>query len=572
MLASAFLVSKTMSTHTNNIAVYKQRLKENWPSALTVSLVNIPLSISLAVAANASPVMGIITAFWAGLLAAIFGGSNYNISGPAAALSSILAAYSILYGMSSLPIISIIAGVIVLIAYAFRLDRYIIFIPSSVIHGFTLGVALTLILNQTNFAFGLKGLPVHERWVENMAESIRHLPQASLPIFLIFAMSLLALFLLLKYYKKVPPPIIIAVLGIIGGYLCNNNIVQFTLPTLFTKYGSLNLNLFELPHLSLGLFTRLDLLKAGFTVALVAIIETLLSGKIADGMTKTKFNQRKEMLGLGLGNLFAGFFGGIPATAVLARTALNVKSGANHKTSQGLNSIFVAIIAILLLGAFKYLPLPIIASILVYTAFRMVGHEHFVRLYKHEKVAFGLSLIVGIITVVEDPMIAIFIGSTVSLLIFVNSLSKGQSEITLNKNQKLLGRFNGNNMEDFEKHGADLVVYRLAGQMTYINAQSHVETLAKLSNSVNTVILSLRNLFYVDMDGLEQLDEILENLRRRNIKTYISAAGESILPVLSRSHMFQEMKSRGHVVQGTSKLLEELGFKFSTPQSLPAGK
>lgn len=154
---------RSMSPHAAFLQVQK-----NWKAGLTVALVSLPLSISLAIAANATPVMGLITAVWAGLVAALFGGSNFNVVGPTGALSGILAAFAIQNGVEMLPLLAIASGLVVLLAYALRWDRYIIFIPSCVMHGFTLGVAFIIGLNQLNFALGLSGLSSHEKFILNV--------------------------------------------------------------------------------------------------------------------------------------------------------------------------------------------------------------------------------------------------------------------------------------------------------------------------------------------------------------------------------------------------------------------
>ena len=128
----------------NLLGFFAVNLKNNWKSGITVSLVSIPLSISLAVAANATPLMGIITAIWAGLLASILGGSNFNVVGPTGALSGILAIFAISHGADALPGLAIVTGLIIIIFFVFHLEKYIILIPSSVIHGFTLGVAFII--------------------------------------------------------------------------------------------------------------------------------------------------------------------------------------------------------------------------------------------------------------------------------------------------------------------------------------------------------------------------------------------------------------------------------------------
>ena len=178
------------------------KIKSNWKSGLTVSLVSIPLSVSLAVASGTSPTVGIITAVWAGLFASIFGGSNFNIVGPTGALSGILAAYAIMHGADMLPMLALVTGVFVLISYFFKLERYLVLIPGSTVHGFTLGVAFIIGLNQFNFATGITGLTPHPRFIENVLESFRHIPQGSLSTFTVFVVFLTALFLITKYFKK----------------------------------------------------------------------------------------------------------------------------------------------------------------------------------------------------------------------------------------------------------------------------------------------------------------------------------------------------------------------------------
>ena len=146
----------------------------------------------------------------------------------------------------------------------------------------------------------------------------------------------------------------------------------------------------------------------------------------------------------------------------------------------------------------------VVASILVYVAFRMVEAEHFKHIYTHNKSAFGLSVAVALITVIQDPIVGILVGSVISLLIFVNHFSKAQSEIIINKDRKMVAKIQTVKINEIEKHGGDVIVYRFAGQMNYINSQSHLENLNKI-NGAHTVILNFRNLFHIDVDGLDSL-------------------------------------------------------------------
>ena len=545
----------------NLFGLFAANLKNNWKSGITVSLVSIPLSVSLAVAAGATPLMGIITAIWAGLLASIFGGSNFNVVGPTGALSGILAIFAISHGAGALPGLAMVTGLIIIIFFIFHLEKYIILIPSSVIHGFTLGVAFIIGLNQLNFALGLRDLPAREHFIQNVFESLKNIGQFDIWTVALFAITLCVLFIFLKLAPKIPGPIIVAPLGIMAGYLSEHGIIGAQFQTLHTKFGEIGSQILQLHSFSFNFFNS-SVLKAAFAIAIVAILETLISAKIADKMTKTKSNSRKEMFGLGLANIASGIFGGIPATAALARTSLNVKSRATHKTSATISSVATAIISLIFLSYFKYLPLAVVASILVYVAYRMVELEHFKHIYAHDKKSFSLAFAVAAITVGQDPIIGITVGSVIALLIFVNHLSKGQSEIIINKDKKMVARIQTLKYNEIEKREGDVVVYRLAGQMNYINSQSHIDNLSKI-NGANTLILNFRNLFHLDVDGLDAIGEIIETMRSKNRKVIITSAGPFILPDLSKTPWFNKLKEENLVFNSTTEALETLGFEIN---------
>ena len=530
-----------------------EKIKKNWQSGLTVSVVSIPLSISLAIAAGATPLMGIITAIWAGLVASFFGGSNFYIVGPTGALSGILIVFAISHGVTILPLLAILSGIIILIVYAFRLERYISFIPASVIHGFTLGVAFIIALGQVNFALGLKNLPVHERLLENLMESFKHLNQIHWATILLFVVGFVFLMVWRKVVKGIPGVIILAPIGILLGYLSGAGIIDVQLQTLFSKFGDISGNLFAIPKISF-IFNK-QIISGSVAIALVAILETLLSAKIADGMTKTKHDTRKEVLGVGLANIASGLFGGIPATAALARTSLNIKSGASDKMSATISSLFILLISAVLLFLFQYLPLAVVASILVFTATQMVELKHFVRIYESDKSALFIFLAVAVITVVEDPMMGIMAGATMALLIFANRMANSESEITVNKDKQLIKRIDTAELLKTEDHG-DVVVYRFAGQLNYVNAQSHANTLATINDDVHTVILSLRNLFYVDMDGMDALGEMIETLEGKGKKVFVSAANGASADLLKKENWFQKMHDTGKVFVSTQEALD----------------
>ncbi|MDA1190249.1 MAG: STAS domain-containing protein [Candidatus Poribacteria bacterium] len=246
---------------------------------------------------------------------------------------------------------------------------------------------------------------------------------------------------------------------------------------------------------------------------------------------------------------------------------MNIKSGAKGRASAIINGVAVALIAFVFLSSFRYLPLPIVAAILVFVAARMVEAEHFIHLYKSDKRSFWMSMVVAAITIVEDPIVGIAVGASVSLLFFVNELSKSRSEITLNRDKQLVAQFSGSNDTDMREFGGDTLVYRFAGEMTYINAQAHIETLSNLHDSVKTVVLHFRNLFYIDIDGLDAIGDIIESFESKGITVYISTVNEYSMGQFRQAAWFRRAESEERVFAHTRNVLEHLGFPLSTEDS-----
>lgn len=532
------------------------RMRENWKSGLTVSLVSIPLSVSLAVASQSTPTAGIITAIWAGLMASIFGGSNFNIIGPTGALSGFLATYAIVHGAHTLPMLALVTGVFVLIAYAFKLEKFLVFVPGSAVHGFTLGVAFIIAFNQFNFALGLSGLPKHEAFIDNLFESFRHIGALNPQILAMFLIFLALMFVILKVIPKIPGAIVLAPIGILIGYVSQKGILPVAVQTLGSRYPDMAPKLFEMPTF----FFHSSLITAGLAVAVIAILETMLSAKIADGMTKTKHDKRKEMFGLGVANLASGLMGGIPATAALARTSLNVKTGATDKMSATISSVAIAIISIFLLTTFRYIPLAVIAAILVFVAFRMIEREHFVRMFHSDKKNFAIALLVAIATIWIDPIVGILMGTAIALLIFVEKLSRGQFELIVDTaDRKFTEKITSETLEKIEKVG-DTIIYSIKGQLAYINGQSHIARFEQGLNAYKYIVLRLRELSFIDLDGVDAFDEIVHLIQSQGKKVLVSGASPLVSELLQESHAYKKLEQEGAVFKRTSEALKTLGY------------
>ncbi|MEY4602243.1 MAG: hypothetical protein RL292_184, partial [Candidatus Parcubacteria bacterium] len=506
-----------------------------------------------------TPTAGIITAIWAGLMASIFGGSKFNIVGPTGALSGILAAYALTHGASALSMLAIVSAVFIFISYIFKLERYLVFIPASTVHGFTLGVAFIIGLNQMNFAFGLSGLEKHPEFIKNVIETFSHLGQISLPTFGIFALFLFGLFALLKLTPKLPGAITLTPIGILLGYLSVVGRLPFELKTLGMQYADIAPKLFQPFHF----FIDSSLFLPALTVAVVAILETMISAKIADGMTGTKYHPRKEVFGLGIANAVSGLLGGIPATAALARTSLNVKTGANDTMSATISSVCIALISFVFLTYFKYIPLAVIAAILVFVAARMVEIVHFSRMFTLDKKSFVIALLVAFVTIYEDPIVGILFGTAISLLLFVEKLSKGQFELMINNtDKKLTDHVFGDDIEDADLcKDCHTLVYSIKGQLAYVNAQAHISRFeTKLNADYEHVILRMRELFFIDLDGVDAFEEIVTLIESQGKQVLLTGVNPLIEKSLEESKAFQRIRDTKRIFPHTREALQKLGY------------
>lgn len=538
----------------------KEKFAHNWKSGLTVSLVAMPLSISLAVASNTTPTVGIITALWAGLFASLFGGSNYNIVGPTGALSGLIAAYALLHGAETLWLLAVVSGVLILVAYMLKLERYLVFIPSSVITGFTLGVAFIIGFNQLNFALGLYGLPKHEHLFENIFESIKHFSSISIGTFGVFTVFLIALFVCKRLVPRIPGALLLSPVGIVLGALTSKGILALPLATLGSVFTDIAFRLY-IPMSGFAITS--SLLSASGAVALVAILETMLSAKIADNMTGTKHDERKEMLGLGLANLASGAAGGIPATAALARTSLNIKSGADDKLSATLHAIFLGVISFFFLAYFQYIPMAVIASILVFVAIQMVEAGDLMRLYSHEKNSFWIAIFVAGITFFQDPIIGIFFGTTAALLVFIEKVSRGQFEIGFNSKQRgLIKTISGEKLTELPE--ADVLVYTLSGKLTYINSRSHRDRIMHELANYPVVIVRMRGLNHIDVDGAAAIEELLTEVSRSGRTIALSSINGEVRDQLKKlSPTFSKIVTDGNVFEKSEDALRHFGIPIN---------
>ena len=391
-------------------------------AGVIVAIIALPLSIALAIASGATPEMGLFTAIIAGFATSLLGGSKVNITGPTAAFATIVAGIIATQGVDGLFIATIMAGILLIIMGICRVGSLIKYIPHAITVGFTAGIAVTLAVGQLKDFFGLtypSGTVAIET-LEKLSLVIKHISTFNFWSFLVGILGVAILIIFAKFVKKIPGSLI-AVL--IGSLICLIPIINVS------TVGSLYTISSGLPTFSVPVITGeriLKLLPSAFTIALLAGIESLLSCVVSDKMIGDKHNSNTELIALGTGNILVGFFGGIPATGAIARTAANVKNGGKSPLSGMVHALILLLVLVVLMPLAGYIPMPIIAAILFVVAYNMCGWREFVAIIKTKKWNDILVLILTfVLTVVFDLVKAIAVGLVVHyLIVLINYIIK----------------------------------------------------------------------------------------------------------------------------------------------------
>ncbi|MCL2896780.1 C4-dicarboxylic acid transporter DauA [Brenneria tiliae] len=485
-----------------------QRLIQDIIAGITVGIIAIPLAMALAIASGVPPQYGLYTAAIAGIVIAVSGGSRYSVSGPTAAFVVILYPVSQQYGLSGLLVATLLSGVFLLLMGICRLGRLIEYIPLSVTLGFTSGIAITIGTMQIKDFFGLQMAVVPEHYVEKIGALAQSMPTLQLGDTLIGVASLAVLIGWPKLGIRLPghlPALLagVAVMGILSlfgvevatigsrfSYLLADGtqgqgippiLPQLVLPWDVTTPGG--------PAMTLDWQSISALLPAAFSMAMLGAIESLLCAVVLDGMTGRKHNSNAELMGQGFGNIIAPFFGGITATAAIARSAANVRAGATSPVSAIIHSLLVLLALLVLAPWLSYLPLAAMASLLLLVAWNMSEAHKVIDLLRHgPKDDIIVMLLCMSLTVLFDMVIAITVGIVLASLLFMRRIAR------MTKLSELP-----------ETRAPHQLVLRVNGPLFFAAAERLFSDLLERSQDYQTIILQWDAVPVLDAGGLNAL-------------------------------------------------------------------
>ncbi|HEY2421867.1 MAG TPA: SulP family inorganic anion transporter [Neobacillus sp.] len=388
-------------------------------SGLIVGVIAIPLGMAFAIASGVKPEYGIYTTIVAGILISLFGGSKYQIGGPTGAFIPILFGIVMTYGYENLLIAGFLAGIILTLMGIFKLGSLIKWIPKPVTIGFTAGIAVTIFTGQITSFLGLVGIKKHEEFILNIKEIIIHLDSTNVFSLLTAGICLITVILTPKVAPKVPGPLI----GLVVSTLVATLLYPGHVATIGTAYGEIPSTLprLHVPNINFEIIVKL--LKPAFIIAMLGGIESLLSAVVADGMTNSRHNSNKELIGQGIANMITPLFGGIPATGALARTATNIKNGAVSPFSGIIHGVVVLLVLLFFAPKSSYIPLASMAPILMVVAWNMSERKVFTHILKTKSTDSLVLMTTFFLTVFINLTTAVEVGLVMAAILFVKRMS-----------------------------------------------------------------------------------------------------------------------------------------------------
>ena len=494
-------------------------LRADAMAGAVVGVVALPLSMALSIAVGVPPQHGLYTAIVAGAIVALTGGSKFQVTGPTAAFVVVLAPIVSHHGLSGLLIAGLMAGVILIGMGLARMGRLIQFIPHPVTTGFTAGIATVIATLQLKDAFGLQIERMPNEYVGKIEALWAARATGSVAELTVCAATIALLLLVPRLTRRVPAPLLAVGLVALDTALLAHWLPGFHVATIGSRFHSIvdghvvagipsTPPAFLLPWNdgTLSLHTLRALVPPAFTIAMLGAIESLLSAVVADGMTGKRHDPDAELVGQGIGNVVAPFFGGIAATGALARTATNIRSGARSPIAALIHALVVLGSVLLAAPLVAYIPMAALAGLLLVVAWNMSEVRHGIHVLRvAPKSDVFVMLTCFALTVAVDMVAAVSVGIVLAALLFMGRMAElTHSRVLTDDDQE----------ESEHVIPAGVALYEIAGALFFGAAQAAMNALDAIGTDTRVVVLGLGRVPVIDASGLVALESALDRLRR----------------------------------------------------------
>lgn len=506
-------------------------LRRSWKgdllAGITVAVVALPLALAFGVSSGVGAEAGLITAIVAGLVAAIFGGSNVQVSGPTGAMVVVLAPIVLNHGIGAVAVVCLLAGSIVLLAGVLRFGRAVSTIPWPVIEGFTVGIGIIIFMQQVPAAVGVASSGHSSNAIVAAIESVQSAtwPSAVIPLALV-ALVAIIMIVMARFTPRIPGSFVAIVIATVIA-------VIFTIPV--PAIGELPQAL-PPPHIP---FIDWDvvpsLIGPSFAVAALAAIESLLSARVAASMSDTgPVNADRELFGQGLASIASGLFGGMPATGAIARTAVNVRAGAQTRAASIVHSLALLAVVYLAANIVSTIPLAALSGVLMVTAAKMVSPKTIKEVMRSTKSDAVVFIVTAIITVSFDLVIAVGIGIAVAAFFALRALSTASGV----HREELPGKA--------ENGDERIALFRVDGSLFFGAAERILDRIGN-AQGIEVVVLRLSQLQIIDATGAHTLSDLVTSLERRNVTVLVKGIRPEHASVLERAGVFHSLSHQNHL-------------------------
>ncbi len=495
-----------------------KQLVKDIVAGIIVAIIALPLSIALAIASGVGPEQGLYTAIIAGFFISFFGGSRVQIGGPTAAFVVIIYGIVTKFGTDGLIIATILAGIILVIMGICHFGSLIKYIPYTITTGFTCGIAVTLFVGQLKDFFGMEIESLPSDFIPKVGAYIKNIKTVNLTAMLIGLLAVAIMLVWPKVTDKIPGSLVAIIITTVIVKIWN-----LPVNTIGSVFGELSSSFpkFHVPAISFDLVSQL--IQPAFTIAILAGIESLLSAVVSDGMIGDNHKSNAELVGQGLGNIFSGLFGGIPATGAIARTAANVRNGGRTPIAGIVHCITLAIILVLLMPTAAMIPMTTLAAVLLVVAANMADWSGFFHLCKTAPKSDSIVMVVTfVLTVCFDLVVAIEVGVVMAALLFMKRMSD-TAEVSGWVYTKDPEQMPGEGQKLMELNES-IRVYEISGPLFFAAADKLLGIRSKSFTKV--LIIRMRSVPAIDASAMKKLRELVDRARKKNITVVFSHVNE----------------------------------------------
>jgi SulP family sulfate permease len=521
-------------------------LKESFTSDLKAgfitAVVALPLAIAFAIASGVEPQMGLYTAVIAGMLVAATGGSRYSISGPTGAMTVIILSTLHSFGLEGLLLAGFLAGAFQILFGILKLGKVVKYIPLPVISGFTSGIGAIILIGQIPNALGLI-IPSKEHVWETLYAIISSANLISTTaITICFATILLLLFLpgimaRIKYINSLPPSIIALILSVLMVFY-----FKIDIPLV----GSIPAGLPQIQMLNFNFELLMSVLPAALTIALLGAIEALLCAVVCDGMTNSKHDSNKELIGQGIANMALPFFSGIPCTAAIARSAVNIREGAKTQMAGIIHALILLMILVFLGPVAAFIPKAYLAGVLILVSLRMININEFKTTMSISKMDTAVLLVTFLLTVLTDLVFAVQMGMFLSIVLLFIRLTNVIDIHTMESYDRTKG-INATIFADpyLEKN---VSVYTINGPF-FFGAMNVFESKINEHMTISKphIILRMRYVPFIDTTGMERLKSFIKASRKQHQRVYLTSVQPEVMKRIESDLELTELMQKQHV-------------------------